>query len=240
MPRGAAGRWLALVAGGGGALVRASPGAGVSSDERPLAAASRTTAASSENARTGRHSSSPSCQTSESSVTAPSAALRRTSATRTGPTGTPLIATYHSSAAESSARSNDAEISSSFCTVLLNAPASAPGFGAAGAAGAARGGAGRPAEARLVASGLRGAAGFAGGAPARGAAGAAGAPCPAFGGSATSGAFDATLVSVTAARTSIWCPHLRHFIRTVLPAILSSAIWYLALHWSQMNFTRLA
>jgi hypothetical protein len=47
-----------------------------------------------------------------------------------------------------------------------------------------------------------------------------------------------TLVSVTAARTSIMWPHLRHFIRTVLPTTLSSAIWYFALHWSQRNFTR--
>jgi hypothetical protein len=39
-----------------------------------------------------------------------------------------------------------------------------------------------------------------------------------------------TLVSVTAARTSIMCPHFRHFIRTVLPATFSSAIWYFALH----------
>jgi hypothetical protein len=33
-----------------------------------------------------------------------------------------------------------------------------------------------------------------------------------------------TLVSVTAARTSIGLPHLRHFIRTVRPATFSSAI----------------
>ena len=45
-----------------------------------------------------------------------------------------------------------------------------------------------------------------------------------------------TLVSVTAARTSIWWPHLRHFMRTVLPATFSSAIWYLALQLSQRNF----
>ncbi len=47
----------------------------------------------------------------------------------------------------------------------------------------------------------------------------------------------ATLVSVTAARTSMRCPHLRHFMRTVFPATLSSEIWYFALHWSQRNFT---
>jgi len=45
-----------------------------------------------------------------------------------------------------------------------------------------------------------------------------------------------TLVSVTAARTSIWWPHLRHFMRTVLPATFSSAIWYFALQLSQRNF----
>jgi hypothetical protein len=47
----------------------------------------------------------------------------------------------------------------------------------------------------------------------------------------------ATLVSVISARTSIWCPHLRHFMRTVLPATFSSAIWYFALQFSQRNFT---
>jgi hypothetical protein len=47
----------------------------------------------------------------------------------------------------------------------------------------------------------------------------------------------ATLVSVTEARTSIMWPHLRHFMRTVFPATLSSEIWYFALHWSQRNFT---
>jgi hypothetical protein len=46
-----------------------------------------------------------------------------------------------------------------------------------------------------------------------------------------------TLDSVTAARTSIMCPHLRHFMRTVLPTTFSSAIWYLALHCSHRNFT---
>jgi len=49
--------------------------------------------------------------------------------------------------------------------------------------------------------------------------------------------FPATLVSVTDARTSIMWPHLRHFMRTVFPATLSSEIWYFALHWSQRNFT---
>lgn len=38
------------------------------------------------------------------------------------------------------------------------------------------------------------------------------------------------------ARTSIRWPHLRHFIRTVLPATLSSAIWYFALQLSHRNF----
>src|SRR6185295_19195986 len=36
--------------------------------------------------------------------------------------------------------------------------------------------------------------------------------------------------------TSIMCPHLRHFIRTVRPATFSSAIWYFALQFSQRNF----
>src|SRR6185312_3638994 len=49
------------------------------------------------------------------------------------------------------------------------------------------------------------------------------------------GALLATLVSVTSAFTSMRWPHLRHFMRTVLPATFSSAIWYLALHCSQRN-----
>src|SRR5262249_32211420 len=160
---------------------------------------------------------SPSCQTSESSVTAPSAALRRSSVMRIGPTGTPLIAQYHSSALESSSSSIAAAASSpSFCTDDLNAPASAPPAGGCGARGAA----GRAAE-RLVARPPGRAA------PGRGAAGAvdgrvAGLGAPGAGGESDCGNADETLVSVTAARTSIWCPHLRHFIRTVLPATFSS------------------
>ena len=34
--------------------------------------------------------------------------------------------------------------------------------------------------------------------------------------------------------------HFRHFIRTVRAAILSSAIWYLALQLGQMNFIQIA
>jgi hypothetical protein len=52
------------------------------------------------------------------------------------------------------------------------------------------------------------------------------------------GIFAATDVSVTEASTSIMWPHLRHFIRTVRPATLSSAIWYFALQFSQRNFIR--
>jgi hypothetical protein len=55
-------------------------------------------------------------------------------------------------------------------------------------------------------------------------------------GATAGGANEAALDSVTA-RTSIKCPHFRHFIRTVLPATFSSAIWYFALHCSQRNFT---
>ncbi len=72
--------------GGGGLLGRTSGGGGVI-ETRPDVAASRTLAARSGNVRSGRHSSRPSCHTSESSVTAPSAALRRTSAMRIGPDG---------------------------------------------------------------------------------------------------------------------------------------------------------
>lgn len=43
---------------------------------------------------------------------------------------------------------------------------------------------------------------------------------------------------VTTAATWMVCPHLRHFIRSDLPATLSSEIWYFALQLSQTNFTR--
>ena len=64
------------------------------------------------------------------------------------------------------------------------------------------------------------------------------------GATATGGAGDAgsggggreTLVSVTLALTSMRCPQRRHFMRTVLPATLSSPIWYFALQFSQRNF----
>ncbi len=168
--------------------------------------------------RIGRHSSRPSCQQSDSSVTAPAAALRRSSEIRTGPTGTPLIATYHSSVTLSSIEADGVSpgtLAGASWTLLLNAPASAP-------PGATDGDGARGFVAdRLVASplfwGARGAVLFIGG----------------------RGGEVETLVSVTAARTSIWCPHFRHFIRTVLPATFSSAIWYFALQLSQRNFTGL-
>jgi hypothetical protein len=53
---------------------------------------------------------------------------------------------------------------------------------------------------------------------------------------AVAGATDG-LPFVTSTRTSMRCPHLRHFRQTVSPTILSSAIWYFALHCSQRNFT---
>src|SRR5204862_878370 len=74
-------------------------GAGVS-EVRPPDADSFSIARSSGNVRSGNHSSKPSRQTSESSVTAPPVALRRSSLRRTGPTGTPLMPTYHSSVLE--------------------------------------------------------------------------------------------------------------------------------------------
>ena len=46
----------------------------------------------------------------------------------------------------------------------------------------------------------------------------------------------ATELSVTFELSSIKCPQRRHFIRTVLPETLSSAIWYFALQLSQRNF----
>src|SRR5579872_1229796 len=220
---------LGLSGRGGGMLDR---GGGGGPDMRAVDAASRTMAASSGNERTGRHSSRPSCHAKESSVTAPSAALRRISPIRTGPTGTPLTATYQSSLTESSDMSSGAELSSSCWTVLLKAPASAPGGGARSGFGG-----GGLAAVRLAATcvwragaGLGGGRGGGGGLLDRVAAGGAGATA--------GGAAVAALDSVTAARTSMRCPHLRHFMRTVLPATFSSAIWYLALHWSHRNFTR--
>src|SRR5262245_61933619 len=142
--------------------------------------------------RIGRHSSSPSCQHSDSSVTAPAAAFRRSSEIRTGPTGTPLIATYHSSVTLSSIEGRGATLSGDSSTLLLKALASELG---------ASDGFGFAAE-RLVANPR----------------------CKGRGAFAGRGGAVETLVSVTAARTSIWCPHLRHFMRTVLPATFSSAI----------------
>src|SRR5215468_6331584 len=75
-------------------------GGGVGVSEWRPAAASRSRATSSGNVRSGSHSSNPSRQTSDSSVMAPEAALRRSSLRRTGPTGTPLMPTYHSSVLE--------------------------------------------------------------------------------------------------------------------------------------------
>lgn len=185
------------------------------SDGRLPAAASRTSCASSGMLLIGLHSSRPSCQQSESSFTAPVAALRRSSEMRTGPTGTPLIATYHSSETESSIEAPCEPLTlltGASLTFFANAPASAPPT--AGADGAF----GFCAD-KLVAR-----------------------PPPGLGGGRTpgSGAGGGMLPvpSVTAERTSIWCPHLRHFMRTVLPATFSSAIWYFALQLSQRNFTR--
>ena len=110
-----------MLGAGGTTLPRAFGGSGVTSETRPVDAASRTSDASSGIVLTGRHSSIPSCHTSESSVTAPSAALRRSSPMRTGPTGTPLIAAYHSSALDSSRSA-----ASSVCIDDLNAFASPP------------------------------------------------------------------------------------------------------------------
>ena len=168
------------------------------SEIRPLASDSRTICASSGTERTGRHSSKPSCQQSESSVIAPAPAFRRSSLVRMGPTGTPLMATYHSSAADKPSERDDGT-SSSFID-LLNAPASA-----------SRDGRAAPMRDSDVAIG-------AGVDPPR----VVGASCVVVSGFST--------VSVTAARTSIMCPHLRHFILTVLPTTFSSAIWYFALH----------
>ena len=88
------------------------------------------------------------------------------------------------------------------------------------------------AEVRLVASAEGRGGGRAGGLGAEGLL-----PASPAGGTEAGGACAMALDSVTSARSSMTCPHLRHFIRTVLPATLSSAIWYFALHCSQKNFT---
>ena len=46
--------------------------------------------------------------------------------------------------------------------------------------------------------------------------------------------------AVFSARTCINAAHLRHFIRTVLPATFSSAIWYFAPQLWQLNRIRYA
>ena len=139
---------------------------------------------------------------------------------RTGPTGTPLIATYHSSVTLSSTGllgcGPTGTVCGPSCTVRWNAPARPPRFCVCGATPAA-GARGFAAE-RLVARPLLAAMGRGTLSP------------PPVGDDVD------TLVSVTAARTSIWWPHLRHFMRTVLPATFSSAIWYFALQLSQRNF----
>src|SRR5215831_1765988 len=109
-------------------------GGGVGVSEWRPAAASRSRATSSGNVRSGSHSSNPSRQTSDSSVMPPLAALRRSSLSRTGPTGTPLMPTYHSSVLElddKTAIAADTDDGSSFGTLTAfeNAPAS-PALGA--------------------------------------------------------------------------------------------------------------
>jgi hypothetical protein len=108
------------------------------SEVRPVPA-SRNIVTSSGNVRSGSHSSNPSRHTSDSSVMAPVAALRRSSLSRTGPTGTPLMPTYHSSLLElddSTAIAADTDDGSSFGapTVFVKAPArpaAGAGLGAA-------------------------------------------------------------------------------------------------------------
>src|SRR5436190_13933247 len=106
-------------------------------------------ATSSGNVRSGSHSSKPSRQTSESSLIAPVAALRLSSLNRTGPTGTPLIPTYHSSVLElddSTAIAAETDEGSSWVPVtdLEKAPAS-PAFAGPIGRGTAFGGTGRAA-----------------------------------------------------------------------------------------------
>jgi hypothetical protein len=74
----------------------------------------------------GRQSSKPSRHTSDSLLTAPDAALLRSSLKRIGPTGTPLIPTNHSSPGMLSGAATSAGLSRPPPKACVNAPASAP------------------------------------------------------------------------------------------------------------------
>src|SRR5262249_35201002 len=136
--------------GAGGASERDMPtgagGGGGVKDVRGAAEASLRSAQSSGNVRSGTHSSKPSRQTHDSSVMAPVAGLRLGPASRTGPTGTPLMPTYHSSLLEleRTVIAVDTEDASSLAggatTAFENAPASPPGAGPAGRGGPPLGG----------------------------------------------------------------------------------------------------
>lgn len=92
-------------------------------DARALETLSSTMATSSGKVRSACQSSNPSRHTSESKVMAPTLALERSSLNRMGPTGTPLIPTYHSSAGTvNSLKLGD----SGAATACVNAPAKAP------------------------------------------------------------------------------------------------------------------
>src|SRR6187402_3973550 len=80
------------------AAAAATGGVNGVSDARALDTLSSTIAESSGNVPSGRQSSKPSRQTSESRLTEPEAAFERSSLKRLGPTGTPLMPTNHSSA----------------------------------------------------------------------------------------------------------------------------------------------
>ena len=210
---------------------------------RPAVADSLSIAASSGKVRSGTHSSNPSRHTNESSLMRPLAAFRRRSLRRTGPTGTPLMPTYHSSVLElddNTAIAADTEDGSSFGpeTALEKAPASPAPPEAGGAFGADRPAGGRDDEG-APGTGVRGRAperlglmGRGGGGAGRGRPAAAACTAPFApetpvevpGRRSSSGLVAATEVSVTDASTSIMWLHLRHFIRTVRPATLSSAI----------------
>jgi hypothetical protein len=222
----------------------APAGGGVGVSDVRGEAVSFSIAESSGKVRRGTHSSNPSRHTSDSSVIAPEAALRLSSARRTGPTGTPLIPTYHSSVFELvestaiAADTADGASAGGATTAFEKAPARPPAPG--GAAGLGGGG--------LRGAGTAGRGGGRPGTPGVRGGGSDDDPCvgpcvpsgrAAAGGSpveASWGSLEATDVSVTDAVTSMRCAHLRHFIRTVRPATLSSAIWYFALQFSQRNF----
>src|SRR6478752_6348407 len=96
------------------------------SEPRTLDTPSSTIASSSGYVLSGRQSSKPSRQTSDSLVTAPEAALERSSLKRIGPTGTPLMPTNHSSPGMLSGASDGTGALGGVLKACVKAPANVP------------------------------------------------------------------------------------------------------------------